>query len=153
MNYFKLTLASLAALFVLTANADEFPKDSYETYKVKQDSEGFFEAKIPKVLVSNLRSGLLSLGENLASCKQSTGEYTNPLIGRTSKYQISSTSRGCKLELDSYGTHTYNCYLSSFRANKMSKAIIERVSTDEVLGDWSKAEKEVLFNSSLCQEK
>lgn len=125
---------------------------TYEVYTVKQDSEGVYSARIPKPLVDSMKLGVLKLARNLISCESSESSYTNPLIGRKTTYSMSKKSRGCHLLLYHNQIYQYDCYLSKSHSNSLSLAMLNRSSTDELLGDWSNGEKKVLMNTNVCKK-
>ena len=63
---------------------------------------------------------------------------------------MKNSSAGCVVEIESYGSWEYNCRMSKSDRSDFSSSMLDRATTDLVLGDYSEGEKAVLFNKLVC---
>ncbi len=98
--------------------------------------------------------GIRSVGDALKECQGLSRTLVNPLIMRTSVFTVASGRNGCRYTLVREGNWLYQCTLP-MREAKMLGVAMENASKKSgmVLGDFTEAEKKVLFDSRFCSEE
>ncbi len=98
--------------------------------------------------------GVRSVGEALKECQGLSRTLINPLIMRTSAFTVANGGNGCRYTLVREGNWLYRCTLP-MREAKMLGVAMESASMKSgmVLGDFTEAEKKVLFDSRFCSEE
>lgn len=98
--------------------------------------------------------GVRSVGEALKECQSLSRTLVNPLIMKASAFAVANGGNGCRYTLVREGNWLYKCTLPTKEA-KMLGVAMENASMKSgmALGDFTEAEKEVLFNSRFCSEE
>lgn len=143
------TLLYLIPVLLLSFSA--YGKKEFDDYVVSQEDSAI-EVRLPVALVKSLKASMIDFSKSIGACKTASGSYRNPLIDRVSKYQISKSRAGCKVIFDAHETWTYSCILPPSEQIKLAGYMSRRALTDDVLGDLSKGEKDILFDSLFCEQ-
>lgn len=146
------------AVFLLLAHGGVYANESegaseFREYRVHLYDDFVAPVKLPVSAVELLRRDMQLFVSAIKECQTGSGQWVNPMLGRTTRYQITMGQAGCALELDSLGTWQYTCRLSVPDRDSLAASIGARASTDGVLGDYSPAEKSILFDPEICESK
>lgn len=155
MSVFKRHYLAMLLLLVQGWGHANEPKvePEFREYRVHLYDDFVAPVKLPVGAVESLRHDIKQFALSIRECQTSSGQWQNPMLGRTTTYKITMGQAGCVLELDSLGTWLYICRLSEPDRTELATAIDSRVVTDGVLGDYSPAEKSILFDPDLCETK
>lgn len=123
---------------------------NYGTYKVPISDFATVPAKLPIDKVEAYRSDVIRAGNMIKDCKTGGGTFVNPFLDRSLSFAVKNSSAGCVVEIESYGSWEYNCRMSKSDRSDFSSSMLDRATTDLVLGDYSEGEKAVLFNKLVC---
>lgn len=101
---------------------------------------------LPEELVEGYRANMSSVAKAINNCE--AGDYVakNTMLGLDLHFKIAVGGYGCKLDLQQYNSWNYHCQLSKKQTEAFSKAMVERIATDAILGDFSDKEKSVLYS-------
>lgn len=146
MGYKKtMALGVIASFFSFSSNAENLKE-----YKVGISSES---GKIPVMLVEaevNKYTKLMKeFATKVSECETSSGNVTNPFIGRDISYSITS-SKSCRISFVAYDSWSYDCLLSESDRREFGEAIMKRAETFDILSDFSVEEKSIMFSTLYC---
>lgn len=133
--------------------SEEEGRHAFREYRVHLYDDFVAPVRLPVDAVESLRRDVKVFASALRECTTGSGQWVNPMLGRSTRYQLTMGQAGCALELYSLQTWQYTCRLSASDRASLATAIDDRAETDGVLGDYSVAEKSILFDQGICESK